>query len=140
MKHLGFGIAVFLLALVGGSMGASNKLNWLTQVLSPGASASGQVAGVSAAGNTAFFKLGTNLSVDGSGNLNAASANVNFANAINVTAIGSTITLPNTPKSTVSIAMNGQILDSTQFTVSGVTVTLAVAPLATDNFQATYLF
>lgn len=141
MKTFLMFLAVFTLALVGGALGASNKINWITQILNGPASS---LAATDATGATTFLQLGTNLSVV-AGKLNAsASAPVNLANAVKLPGVPNgtltTFTLTNTPTSQVSIDVNGLTLDPSQFTVAGSVVTFAVAPLATDNLQATYLF
>lgn len=132
----------FVLFVAVGSFAASNKINWLTQIFSPGATASGQLAAVLPNGNTAFVGVGANLSIDGSGNLNAASSSVNFAAGVAVTVSGSTGTLPSTPKSSIVLLKNGLAMGSSEFTnaAGSTSIVFATAPLATDNIQAIYLF
>ena len=74
----------------------------------------------------------------------AASA-LNFADFVSVTPSGSTITLANAPNPATSLGLfkNGQLLQpgaGNDYTAAGVTITLSVAPLGTDNFQASYRF
>jgi hypothetical protein len=137
MKYFGIAIAVFLLALAGAALGASNKINWLTQMLGGGVTATGLVAVTTPAGATAWVTPGTGI-------LAVAPPTVNFANSINVpgTPNGVTVafTLPNLPKSAVSIDINGLTLDPSAFSLSGSVVTFVTPPLATDNIQATYLY
>jgi hypothetical protein len=74
-----------------------------------------------------------------------AAGTLNFADFVSVTASGSTITLANAPSPATSLGLykNGQLLQpgsGNDYTAAGVTITLSVAALATDNFQANYRF
>ena len=143
MKQLALGIIIgtALFVLVAAT---SNHINFITQVFSPGTSANGRIAGVQANGNNAWLNVGSNLSIDASGNLNAASQSINLANGVNIpgtpNGVTTTFTLTTTPKSSVSVFVNGQMLDPSQFTISGANITFLVPPITTDNLQATYLF
>lgn len=143
MKYFGLGVLIISLVLVSVALATNNKLNWLTQILSPGASTAGQVAGITAAGNTAFFKIGANLSVDPTTGVLSASGSTPFtfhaAEILTGVPNGTltTFTLPFTPNGKVVIDINGQLLDPSQFSVTGTNVTFTVAPVATDNLHAT---
>jgi|SRR5579871_600823 len=134
----------FVLLVASGLIGATvaNKLNWLTQVLSPGTSSGGQLAAVLPNGNMSFVGIGSNLSIDTSGNLTAAVSSVNFAAGVPVTVAGSTGTLPSTPKSSIVLLKNGLAMSSSEFTnaVGSTSVTFIVAPSASDQIQAIYIF
>lgn len=138
---LGIIIGAALFVLVAAT---SNHINFITQVFSPGTSANGRIAGVQANGNNAWLNVGSNLSIDASGNLNAAAQSINFAAGVNLTpapnGILTAFTLPSLPKGNVTAYVNGQMLDPSQFSVSGTTITFLVPPIQTDNLQATYLF
>lgn len=142
MKYFILGICFALTGIL--LLGATNRINWLTQVLSPGNSISGQIAGVDNVGAMKYFKIGTNLSIDASGNLNAAGASpfsFTFHAAEVLTGIPNgtvtTFTVPFIPTGKVLIDVNGQNLDPSQFTQNGSSITFTVAPLASDNLHAT---
>jgi len=123
---------------------ASNKLNLTTQAESPGTSTPGFVFGALPTGVLAFLGIGTGLSISGT-TLNAAGTSLNFADFISVTPSGSTITLANAPSPATSLSVfkNGQLLQpgsGNDYTVAAAVITLAVAPVAADNFQANYRF
>ena len=130
-------ITIGLVCAVGLLAATTNKFNWLTQVLGGGTTATGLVAVTNPNGTTAWVAPGTGI-------LATPPPVINFANAVNVpgTPNGTitAFTLAQTPKSAVSIMINGQVLDPSNFTVSGAVVTFLTAPIATDNLQATYLF
>jgi len=74
-----------------------------------------------------------------------AGTTINFADYLTVTPAGSTITLANAPSPATSLGLykNGQLLQpgaGNDYTLATAAITLAVAPVSTDNFQASYRF
>jgi hypothetical protein len=146
MKPLLFCVIVLLLILCG-VLVASNKIN-VNQLLGPGASQNGFVIGVLPGGTVTFLSLGAGLSITGN-TLSASAALPNFADYIQIpgTPNGTTtaFTLANTPSPLTSLGVfkNGQLLQSGEgndYALAGAVVTFSVAPLATDNLQASYRF
>lgn len=141
---LAVAVAALLLFMQRAVNAAANKLNLTSQAESPGTSTSGFVFGALPTGVLAFLGIGTGLSISGN-TLNAAGISINFADFISVTPSGSTITLANAPSpaSSLSVFKNGQLLQpgsGNDYTATGAVITLAVAPVAADNFQANYRF
>ena len=134
IKRNGFflaGLAALLLFAQRMVSAATNKIN-VSQLLGPGASQGG-------------FNLTTTPGGVVGWTPTPAAGAVNFADYVNVTASGSTITLANTPNPATSLGLyrNGQLLQpgtGNDYTAAGAVITLLIAPLATDNFQANYRF
>jgi hypothetical protein len=147
MKATILAVIIIALAVAGVLLGASNKIN-IGQILGPGASQNGFVLGVTPGGQLTFLGLGTGLSISGT-TLNSSGAALNFADYVPVpgtpNGTQTTFTLTNAPSPATSLGVfkNGQLLQSgtgNDYTVSGSTITFTVAPLATDNLQASYRF
>ena len=147
MKSIVLAVIIIALAVAGVLLGASNKIN-IGQILGPGASQNGFVLGVTPGGQLTFLGLGTGLSISGT-TLNASGSTTNFADYIAVpgTPNGTltAFTLANAPSPATSLGVfkNGQLLQSgtgNDYTLAGAVVTFTVAPIATDNLQASYRF
>jgi hypothetical protein len=124
----------------------TNKTNWLTQVLGGGTSTNGQIAVTLANGQTAWVNVGTNLAI-AAGSLNAtAGTPLNFADYVEIpgtpngTIVAFTLTNAPNPPTSLGVFKNGQLMSATDYTLSGAVITFSVAPLATDNLQASYRF
>ena len=147
MKFVWLAVIVIGLLVAVVLAAATNKFN-LDQLLSPGNSTNGFVIGVTPAGAVTFLGLGTGLSISGT-TLNASGSTLNFADYVAVpgtpNGTTTTFTLANSPNPSTSLGVfkNGQLLQSgtgNDFTLSGAVITFAIAPLATDNLQASYRF
>lgn len=128
---------------------AANKINPLTQLLSPGASPAGLILGVDSTGVWRLFGIGSGLTVSG-GNLIATTATVpNFVDNVIPTGTqdGTNLifTLPSAPNPAGSLTLfkSGQKLKpgaGNDYTLTGATITFTAgnAPIASDQLEASY--
>jgi len=151
MKTFAICCVLFITFIAVGVLAAAGNKVQIQQILGPGTSTTGSLFGWLANGTPAFLKVGTNLSIDSSGNLNAASATIPagaFQDNLQLGVANGTTTafnLPNSivanPTTSVYVWVNGvkaQPTNDYTVAVSGTTttITFTTAPPSGANIEA----
>lgn len=141
MKQIIVCAILFLVFVTAGALTAAATKVSIQQILGPGASTAGTIFGWLTTGAPAFLKLGTNLSIDASGNLNAASATIPASAFVDNATIGTgdgtttAFTLPSAPNPSTSLKVFiGGVKQfpgtGNDYTISGATLTFLTAPFS----------
>jgi hypothetical protein len=142
-------VVLFIVFVTAGALTAASNKVLIQQILGPGATATGGLLGWLVNGTPAFIKPGTNLSIDASGNLNAAGANIPAGAFVDNALLGTgdgltktfTLTTAPNPTTSLSVWVNGlkQLPGATNdYSVSGTTVTFVVAPPSGANVEGSW--
>jgi hypothetical protein len=148
MKFVWLAVVLIVLAAAGFLYAAGNTIA-IKQITGPGVTTGGRLLGWLANGNVAFITPGTNLSIDSSGNLNAASVVIPAGAFVDNAVIGNgdgtttVFTLASAPNPATSLqvfvgGLKGKPGTGNDYTLSGLTLTFTSAPSAGANIEGSW--